>query len=637
MLRSILLVPSVSKGNGSGHLMRCFGLAKALGPGAAVYVPEAKAETSWSAAELELAFHRELGGISLVTSLRDQGRDSLPTRSWDLVVLDRRAITRDELAFWELFGPVLAIDEGGEARGAALYLIDILPRAGSVPNLGGQGPNKASLGFLDLPRNRREPPRVLRRALVSFGGEDPAGLSLGLARLLVTTGLVRATDLTLVSGALRRGAPPLGLDGVTVLGPVQDLKEHLHRYDIVFTQFGLTAFEAAWAGCAVILLDPSGYHHSLTRQAGFADIGVMKPDLGALRRWLSSPAELLARTTALLPEEAESLAEYIARLSPSGPRSCPACSSFDRNALYRDETRSIFRCGDCGLVYLSRFSGGREDPYHRSYFFEEYKRQYGLTYLEDWPNLLALASPRLDRIEAHAARSLGKGESLRILDVGCAFGPFLAAARDRGHESVGLDSSEEAVAYVRSELGISATAGDFLDPDAASGFEGPFEVLTMWYVIEHFEDLDCALRNAAALVRPGGLIALSTPSGEGASARFDREGFFRRSPEDHFTIWEPSRVGSLFEAYGFGILELRITGHHAERLPGFRALTSPASPRPIRSIARALGLAASRLFRLGDTFEIYAVRLEAGALEAAAGEARGSIRVRVKRGGTTRS
>jgi SAM-dependent methyltransferase/spore coat polysaccharide biosynthesis predicted glycosyltransferase SpsG len=637
MLRSILLVPSVSKGNGSGHLMRCFALAKALGPGAVVYVPEAKAETSWSAAELALAFSRELDGISLVTSLRDSERDTEPARSWDLVVLDRRSVSRDELAFWELFGPVLALDEGGEARDSAHYTIDILPRVSFASRGAELGPNKASLGFLNLPKKRRDPPQVLHRALVSFGGEDPAGLSLTLARLLVAEGLVQAADLTLVSGALRRGAPPLGLDGVTVLGPVQDLKEHLHRFDLVFTQFGLTAFEAAWAGCGVILLNPSSYHQMLSREAGFADIGVRKPDLLQLRRWFSSPAELLARTTALLPEEPESLADFISCIAPSGPRTCPACSSFDRLALYRDESRSLFRCGDCGLVYLSRFSAGREDPYHEAYFFEEYRRQYGLTYLEDWPKLVALASSRLDAIEAIASRSLGHGEGLSVLDVGCAFGPFLAAARDRGHDPRGLDASKEAVAYVRSELGIPAASGDFLDPATASVFGGPFDVVTMWYVIEHFEDLDRALRSAAALVRPGGLLAFSTPSGEGASARFDREAFYRRSPDDHFSIWEPSRVKALLESYGFAVVRVRITGHHPERIPFFRHWASASCPAPLRAIGRGLGHAISKIFSLGDTFEVYALRETAELLvEDERGET-GSRPVRVRRGGISRS
>jgi SAM-dependent methyltransferase len=608
MSSSILIVPSVTKGNGSGHIVRCLSLARSLGPGAAVYAPEAKAETIWSAAEISLAYARESAGVRVVSRLGEPGeRDG----SWDLVVLDRRATASEELAFWERLGPVLAVDEGGEARERAHYLIDILPRH---PSARGGPANLSGIGLLSLPRARRESPRSFRRVLVSFGGEDSAGLSLALARRLVAERLVDPGDLTVVSGALRRGAPPAGLDGATLLGPVQDLKEHLHRYDLVLTQFGLTAFEAAWAGCGVVLLNPSKYHRDLARAAGFPEIGVGRPDTQALRRLMSSPAEVLAALAPMLPAEPESLADRIGELVPAGPRDCPACSGAERRAVYRGRRKSYFRCSACGTLYMTRF-GSREGAarYGAAYFFEEYKRQYGRTYLEDWPALTRMADARLRSIESVAARSLGRSRGLSILDVGCAFGPFLARSRERGHDPRGLDVSEEAVAYVRGELGIPATSGDFLDQDLASPLGGPFDALSMWYVAEHFADLGKALRNAAALVRPGGVLALSTPSGEGASALFARSGFFEASPSDHFTIWEPSRTRALLKAYGFRVARIRITGHHPERLPGLRFLAEGGGDGPVlgrltRRMAALLGKAASRIAGLGDTFEVYAVR-----------------------------
>jgi SAM-dependent methyltransferase/spore coat polysaccharide biosynthesis predicted glycosyltransferase SpsG len=605
MSRSILLVPSVAKGNGSGHLVRCLSLARALGAGASVYVPEGKSETSWSAAELSLAYARELSGVRIVSQLPSPQRRG----PWDLVVIDRRATSLAELASWERYAPVLSIDEGGEARESAHYVVDILPRH---PRAGGGESNRSGIGLLDLPRARRSPPREFRRVLVSFGGEDGAGLTLALARILVAEGFVAPSDLTVVSGALRRGAPPLGLEGVTVLGPVQDLKEHLARYDLVLTQFGLTAFEAAWAGCGVVLLNPGRYHRELSRAAGFPEIGIARPDRAALRRYLRSPALVLEMLERIVPAEAESLADCVAGLSPAGGRDCPACGSRERRAIYRDPSKTFFRCRACGVVYLMRFSPGRENPYKESYFTEEYRRQYGKTYLEDWPALTSLAESRLEVIEGLARASLGRVKGLSLLDVGCAYGPFLAAAKSRGQEAYGLDASEEAAAYVRRELGIPAAAGDFADQGAASIFGGPFDGLSMWFVVEHFERLDKALRNAAALVRPGGILALSTPSLEGASGRFARRSFFERSPEDHFTVWEPSRARGILKAYGFRVERIRVTGHHPERLPGLRFLASGKRPGPLARPLAAIGRLVSRAFGLGDTFEVYAVREEIG-------------------------
>jgi len=603
----ILIVPSVAKGNGSGHIVRCLRLARELGAASAVYLPAAKTDRAWSAAELSLSYARELEGLRIVDDLAGAG-------AWDLVVLDRRATRLDELSFWESIGPVAALDEGGEARGSASYLVDILPR---LAGPGYDGANRSSLGFLDLPRRRREKPASFRRILVSFGGEDPAGLALPLARDLLVLGLVEPADLTLVSGALRRGAPPVGLEGVTVLGPVQDLKEHLHSWDLVFTQFGLTAFEAAWAGCGVILLNPGSYHRALSRAAGFPELGIGRAEPRRLAALLRDPAALLERLGAILPSEPESLAACLGGMVVSGPVLCPACGSRERRALHRNPGRSYFRCGRCGLIYLTRFGSKREAPYTRDYFFDEYRRQYGRTYLDDWEGLLGLAEGRLALVEALAARTLGRESSLSLLDVGCAYGPYLEAARRRGHEPYGIDVSAEAARYVREELGIPAIAGDFVDPQAARGFGGPYDALSMWYVVEHFEDLDAALRNAAALLRAGGILALSTPSGEGISATSSPAAFFEASPEDHFTIWEPSRIGALLAAHGFRLEGLRITGHHPERFPLAKLLIG-ASKGPLASLLLSFLGWVSRLRGLGDTFEVYASRIGEG------GEGRGA-------------
>jgi len=605
--RRILLVPSVAKGNGSGHIIRCFSLARALGPGAVVFVADEADRDSWSAAELSLAYARELTGIEVATELSAEAR-------WSLVVLDRRASSIEEVAFWERLGPVVALDEGGSGRSLASYLVDILPRRNPPrrPSLRNGSaidePNLADLSFLDLPATRREAPRAFRRVLISFGGEDPAGLTALLARGLIAEKLFRPGDLTIVSGPLRRGEPPLGLDGVMILGPVQDLKEHLVRYDLVFTQFGLTAFEAAYAGCGVILLNPGFYHQALSRKAGFPEVGVLAPDLKALRGYLADPEGTVELSSKAAPKEGASLPDFLAGLEPAGSRGCPRCASFARQALWRSREKSYFRCSACGLVYLERFSPGRGSPYRQSYFFDEYRAQYGKTYLEDWPALTRMASGRLDAIESLADRGLGRRTGLTLLDVGCAYGPFVAEAKKRGHEPYGLDMADDAARYVRSELGIPAAAGDFLDPAVAAAFGGPFDALTMWYVIEHFVDLDQALRNAAALVRPGGVFAFSTPSGEGVSARLARNGFFERSPSDHFTIWEPSRVKGILKAYGFRVETIRVTGHHPERFPLASRGGALGKSRPILWL---LGLV-SRALGLGDTFEVYAVREPVG-------------------------
>ena len=184
-----------------------------------------------------------------------------------------------------------------------------------------------------------------------------------------------------------------------------------------------------------------------------------------------------------------------------------------------------------------------------------------------------------------------------LLDIGCAYGPFLLAAREKGLRPRGLDVSEEAVRYVGQTLNLPAAGGDFMDFRSVEVFGiSSFDIVTLWYVIEHFQDPGGAMGKLAALVRPGGVLAFATPHRRGVTGRFFPELFYRQSPKDHFTLWDPKSAERVLSVYGFKIRKIRITGHHPERFPRFM----------IRVFGYYLCGIISKIFRLGDTFEVYA-------------------------------
>ena len=122
----------------------------------------------------------------------------------------------------------------------------------------------------------------------------------------------------------------------------------------------------------------------------------------------------------------------------------------------------------------------------------------------------------------------------------------------------------------------------------------------MWYVIEHFIDLDAVLKTVSAILKKGGIFAFSTPSASGVSAKFNTESFFENSPTDHYTLFEPAKVKNMLKQYGFNVVKIVSTGHHPERFPSVRK-----RKWPVRSAPYELFSAVSHFFRLGDTFEVY--------------------------------
>jgi len=622
------------------------------------FTDSSKAE-SWTKQEILDAFPGELDQLSIF-----EGDPA--SRKWTFVLLDKFRTGIDEFDYWRSIAPVVGLDEGGTSRGAFDFLLDTLP---ALP--GSTIANVSDPRLLDLPSRKRSRIDNISsqhplRVLVSFGGEDSAGLSEPAVLSLLTSGQSSGkVTVDVISGALSSSEPNerMAAAGARVLGPIPNLKEQLADYDLLVTQYGLTAFEAAAAGLAVLLVSPTRYHERLARSVHFLSAGTGRRAASRVAAYLPRLEEAAARARASLGSPAEALNQtpkpdsgaitstgINIRLSPgdntssgtysspshnSSPNSepepesdetrilsgipptrplarlissftfpdgvsCPLCGTrpnVDSRMLGRFYDRTYRRCASCGMVFMTR----KDAPpiqYARDYFFRDYKKQYGKTYLEDFFNLEKAGLARIDRIASLPGTNTGG----KILDIGCAYGPFLSAARSRGFIPHGMDPAGDAVRYVRDELEIPAIEGFFpaTDPRDAFGVEN-FDVVTLWYVIEHFTQLAPVLQAANRLLRTGGVLAFSTPSGEGVSARFRKTSFFGHSPADHFSVWEPSRAAGMLERFGFTLEKINVTGHHPERFPGL-SRQDPDTPA-LRMVA-----AGSRLFGLGDTFEAYATK-----------------------------
>lgn len=96
-----------------------------------------------------------------------------------------------------------------------------------------------------------------------------------------------------------------------------------------------------------------------------------------------------------------------------------------------------------------------------------------------------------------------------LLDVGCGTGVFLDIARGRGWRTLGVDLSDYATRYARDEFKLDVKTGDLLDEDYKNS---SFDLITMWDFIEHVTNPIELIRRSYELLKPGGLILISTPN-----------------------------------------------------------------------------------------------------------------------------
>ncbi|MBQ9631245.1 MAG: methyltransferase domain-containing protein, partial [Treponema sp.] len=511
----VLLIPSTKKGRGTGHLHRCLEIASSIG--SSVYVDELRDDI------LSLASHTP-GFASWQLSCEMAKEDE-----YSLIVADCFSLSKNQAESLYELSPLVAIDEGSVFTNYVDYLIDIIPSLEL-----GRKANCTNSGFMTLPvsvrEKRCEKISDIKNVLVCLGGEDPSNLTVPASIAFSGEGR-EITAIAKVQNAQAQVA-----SAITYIPYVSQLREKLSSCDLVVTHYGLTAYEAAFAGCAVILLATSELHLKLARMYGFVCLEQNKITK-------ENATSLMENVKSLYPKvlqnvEKKHLGDFISKLAKGKRFSCPVCKSMSANSsvIARTEKRTFRRCKDCGIIYISYSVDGQNQKYEKEYFFSEYKNQYGKTYLEDFSSIENQGLRRVQNIQKVYKL---KSKQKTLLDIGCAYGPFLSAASKKAWQVFGTDISEDAVSYVQSKLLFPASCLSFpnFDSGAEFGIQN-FDAVTMWYVIEHFSDLDSVLKKISSLVKVGGVFAFSTPSAEGVSAKYTRQEFFKNSPSDHYTIWE---------------------------------------------------------------------------------------------------
>ena len=621
--KPILIIPACEPGRGGGHITRCMTLVREL-------------RTRNRDAFLCIADNEKTKALVQAAQFNPawiiKKNASDIDRDWECVVFDRYQTPPEEFSRWKNHVALIGIDEGGPCRAIFDFLIDILPgvkRHGRRAASGRESSNISDPSLLPLPEKKelRARSSAPLKVLLSFGQEDSVGLGPAVANALVAQNKAGLLDLTLLTGtgavsAREEHTRPASL---TIIETIPALAEHLGEYDLLLTHYGITAFEALYADTPLMLVSPGAYHEKLARAAGFYSLGTGKRKAVKLRRLLftrnglndSFLRKLAVRCTALAdrhrlsrtPEK--TLADLIDGCAPVVSRACTVCGApYQGNVIGRFHERTYCRCPACGIIGMNRFAPPPVE-YGREYFFELYKRQYGKTYIKDFPNLVKMAAQRLARInKLRAGKKSGAIDGVRVLDIGCAYGPFLAAAREAGFSPFGVDPAEDAVRYVQQKLGVPAIHGsfpgcDFSEFNIRDDGAVLFDVVTLWYVIEHFTDCAAALAEIKKILKPGGILAFSTPAFSGVSGRSSLKRFLENSPADHWTVWSPHTCTKALKRAGLTVKKIVSTGHHPERFPVLGRFAS-SKQAPLYGILAAV----SKLFSLGDTFEVYALRLE---------------------------
>lgn len=233
---------------------------------------------------------------------------------------------------------------------------------------------------------------------------------------------------------------------------------------------------------------------------------------------------------------------------------CGECVAREQAPRWLKDGYEIFRCRSCDLLFRGELPTPQDlqEIYSRSYFIrdEDASADGYDDYLNDESEHRLTARRRVTQL----CKAADPG---RLLDVGSAAGFFMDEAREAGWDVHGIDVSPDMSAWGRNELGLEIATGLFQTADLPTA---SFDAVTMWDYIEHSIDPARDFKKAADVLRPGGMLMLSTGDAASLVARLSGRRWHLLTPRHHNFFFTIGTLKHYLEANGFEILSARHPG-----------------------------------------------------------------------------
>lgn len=229
---------------------------------------------------------------------------------------------------------------------------------------------------------------------------------------------------------------------------------------------------------------------------------------------------------------------------------CYLCGKPTAHLVVANAEYSYVQCSSCGFRRRHPLPTAEEED---RLYKDEYYLDRGLEAdLDHQPALMR--SLIENRVKTLTELNGGPG---RLLDVGAGTGLFVEASLRAGWKAEGLETSAAAVRIASSITRAPVVLGRLEE----HSFDGPFDSVTLWDVLEHVTDPRATLVRIRDLLRPRGLVGISLPNASGMKARVlgHRWRYYQRS-FGHMSHFSPQNVVALFDQAGYKLERLDTTG-----------------------------------------------------------------------------
>lgn len=247
---------------------------------------------------------------------------------------------------------------------------------------------------------------------------------------------------------------------------------------------------------------------------------------------------------------------------------CYICGASNSRSLCEIPTGMIVRCLECDTVYRAAVITG-----------DEYGKLYQSDATMESPFYLAnklAADPEIEPMPTFTRglkRLVELGPPGRLLDVGCSYGAFMVLAQRTGWDTSGVELSESPARFAREERHLDVFTGTV---EQAAYPQGHFDVITLWDVIEHFDDPVSTLTELRRIMAPNGILLIFTINQESLLTAFGHL-FYKLSLNrwehlmtlfydiHHNSFFSPQTITGLLKRSKFEVTDIQFAAANVRR------------------------------------------------------------------------
>ena len=226
---------------------------------------------------------------------------------------------------------------------------------------------------------------------------------------------------------------------------------------------------------------------------------------------------------------------------------CVSCGEKNWCEKFNRLGADFVECANCGLIRMEPIPSFEQISEHYSKKFVtgnyELLRRYEADYETIYRQFLKFTTSYS-----------GNPQGQKLLDIGCFTGRFLDVAKQAGFLTYGVEYQSDAARIANEKHSGRVHCGQIENySDAPSK---PFDVVTLFGVIEHVTAPDNTVRIIAELIKQGGILIIQTPDATSFPAKLLGKWWPAYAPVEHIYYFSSRNIKILLDKYDFRVVKI---------------------------------------------------------------------------------